>query len=127
VRVVHAPETTIRDGAAAAAGLGDDPPDAVVAVNDAMAIGALHRLAQLPAERRPAVVGFDDIAWAQLTNPPLTTIAIDAERMGAVAAQRLVAAIHDPRVAAEATVERLPGTLRIRSSCGCHPDGRGST
>jgi LacI family transcriptional regulator len=118
--VIHAPETTIQDGAVGAASLLDDPPDAVVAVTDAMAIGAMHRLAVLPRDRRPAVVGFDDIAWAKLTDPPLTTVAIDAELMGAVAAGRLVAAMATREGERQAPViERVPGLLRIRASCGC--------
>jgi LacI family transcriptional regulator len=118
--VIHASETTIRDGAVAASRLLDDPPDAVVAVTDAMAIGAMHRLATLPRGRRPAVVGFDDIAWAQLTDPPLTTVAIDAELMGAVAAGRLVVAMATREGERQAPViERVPGLLRIRASCGC--------
>jgi DNA-binding LacI/PurR family transcriptional regulator len=118
--VLHASETTIRDGAAAASRLLDDPPDAVLAVTDAMAIGAMHRLAALPRDRRPAVVGFDDIAWAQLTDPPLTTVAIDAELMGAIGARRLLAAIQAGGAAGrEPLVERVPGALRIRASCGC--------
>jgi DNA-binding LacI/PurR family transcriptional regulator len=118
--VIHAPETTIRDGSLGAGHLLDDPPDAVVAVNDAMAIGAMHRLAALPRDRRPAVVGFDDIAWAQLTDPPLTTVAINAELMGALAASLLVAAMEtgaDER--REPVTARVPGLLRIRASCGC--------
>jgi LacI family transcriptional regulator len=118
--VIHAPETTIQDGAVGAASLLDDPPDAVVAVNDAMAIGAMHRLAVLPRDRRPAVVGFDDIAWAKLTDPPLTTVAIDAELMGAVAVGRLVAAMATrERERQTPVIERVPGLLRIRESCGC--------
>jgi len=121
--VIHASETTIRDGAVAASRLLDDPPDAVVAVTDAMAIGAMHRLAALPRDRRPAVVGFDDIAWAKLTDPPLTTVAIDAELMGATAARRLLAAIQaGGEEGLEPVVERVPGWLRVRASCGCdHP------
>jgi LacI family transcriptional regulator len=118
--VIHAAETTIRDGAAAALRLLDDPPDAVVAVTDAMAIGAMHRLSALPRQRRPAVVGFDDIAWAQLTDPPLTTVAIDAELMGATAARRLLAVIQaGGELGREPMVERIPGSLRLRASCGC--------
>jgi LacI family transcriptional regulator len=80
----------------------------------------MHRLAALPRDRRPAVVGFDDIAWAQLTDPPLTTVAIDAELMGAIGARRLLAAIQAGGAAGrEPLVERVPGALRIRASCGC--------
>jgi DNA-binding LacI/PurR family transcriptional regulator len=118
--VIHARETTMRDGAAAAAELLEDPPQAVVAVNDAMAIGAMHRLRTLPARRRPAVTGFDDIAWAQLTDPPLTTVAVDATAIGDGASELLLARIQrtDPP-SVPAREIRVPATVRLRRSCGC--------
>jgi DNA-binding LacI/PurR family transcriptional regulator len=119
-RVVHARETTVGDGSWAAEQLLDDLPDAVVAVNDAMAIGALHRLAALGVQPRPAVVGFDDIAWARLTNPPLTTVAFDAELIAGRAVARLLEQLSLPPTGAMAAdVQRVAGELRIRSSCGC--------
>jgi LacI family transcriptional regulator len=120
VRVLHARETTMRDGGEMAGQLRLDPPDAVIAVNDAMAIGALHRFRGLPPERRPAVTGFDDIAWAQLTDPPLTTVAVDAMRIGAAAAELLMARIATPdRDILPAREIRVPATVRLRRSCGC--------
>jgi LacI family transcriptional regulator len=123
-RVLNARESTMRDGERSAARLADDPPDAVVAINDAMAIGVLHRLRGLGA-RRPAIVGFDDIAWAEMTNPPLTTVAVDAEELGARAAERLLARIASVEAGDDLApaVLRTPGTLRIRRSCGCGKEG----
>lgn len=117
VAVLHARETTIRDGARLAAGLLDDPPDAVMAVNDAMALGALHRLREL-GQRRPAVTGFDDIDWAELADPPLTTVSVDAGAIGAAAAALLLermAGSHDT----PAREIRVPARIRLRRSCGC--------
>jgi DNA-binding LacI/PurR family transcriptional regulator len=123
VRVVHARETTMRDGADIAGRLLDDPPGAILAVNDAMAIGVLHRLRAVDASRRPAVTGFDDIAWAQLTDPPLTTVAVDAEAMGAEAARLLIDRIGSPdHNSLPAREVRVPATLRVRRSCGCGGD-----
>lgn len=125
VRVLHAPETTIRDGAELATSLAGDPPDAVVAVNDAMAIGAMHRLRSLDPLRRPAVTGFDDIAWAQLTDPPLTTVAVDAEAIGSTAADLLLSRIAAPGPSAQPAREvRVPATVRLRRSCGCGEPSR---
>jgi DNA-binding LacI/PurR family transcriptional regulator len=115
-RIVHAPETTLRDGAALAERVADDLPDAIVAINDAMAIGALQRLRARPD--RPAIVGFDDIGWARLTDPPLTTVAVDAELMGARAAWLLVGQV-DRADSPPPAVVRIPATLRLRGSCGC--------
>ena len=120
VRVLHAAETTMRDGAEVATELLDDRADAILAVNDAMAIGVLHRLRALSTELRPAVTGFDDIAWAQLTDPPLTTVAVDEAAMGAEAARLLIDRIGSPSHQSLPVREvRVPATLRIRRSCGC--------
>jgi LacI family transcriptional regulator, galactose operon repressor len=121
LRVVHAPETTMRDGAKAVGRLLDDAPEAIVAVNDAMALGALHRLRSLPAGQRPAIVGHDDIAWARLADPPLTTVRVDAAAMGAEAVALLLQRItekNDDR----AREVRVPVSLRLRRSCGCGSD-----
>lgn len=121
-RVIHAAETTMRDGATATATLLDGGPvDAIVAVNDAMAIGALHELRSRGIHPRPAVVGFDDIAWAELTDPPLTTVAVNAAEMGARAAMLLLERISDPLAAPR--VERITTTIKIRRSCGCEATG----
>lgn len=117
--VLRAPETTMRDGASLAARLGDDPPDAVVAVNDAMAIGALHRLRSAGRGAVP-VTGFDDIAWAQLSDPPLTTVAVDAAAIGVQAATLLLARMGEGDGSRRRARElRVPGTTRLRRSCGC--------
>lgn len=118
-RIVHAAETTMRDGASATAELLDGgPTDAIVAVNDAMAIGALHELrARGDGAAAAAVIGFDDIAWAELTVPPLTTVAVNAVEMGARAADLLLDRIAHPLTPPR--VERITTTLRIRRSCGC--------
>ncbi|MGH2428917.1 MAG: LacI family DNA-binding transcriptional regulator [Candidatus Limnocylindria bacterium] len=121
-QVIHAAETTMRDGAEAVGRLPGGAADAIVAVNDAMAIGALHRLRPRPPRERPAVVGFDDIAWARLTEPPLTTVAVDAEAMGSRAADLLIDRIEAADDDVEpARIARVPATLRLRRSCGCAP------
>jgi LacI family transcriptional regulator len=119
--IIHCPSTTASDGERAVARLlagPKDPPDAIVAINDALAIGALHHLRIRAA--RPAVVGFDDIAWARLTDPPLTTVAVDGELMGAHAAHLIL-----DRIAlgggGQPSVVRIPAALRVRASCGCPP------
>lgn len=116
--VLRARETTMRDGATLATSLMADPPDAVVAVNDAMALGALHRLREL-GRRRPAVTGFDDIAWAELADPPLTTVRVDAHAIGAAAARLLLERVVDGGDDTPAREIRVPARVRLRRSCGC--------
>jgi LacI family transcriptional regulator len=122
LQVVHARETTMRDGAGSIGRLLELAPDAVIAVNDAMALGAMHRLRALPARRRPAVVGHDDIAWARLADPPLSTVRVDAAAMGAAAVTLLLERISDLPDQDVARELRVPVTLRLRRSCGCRTD-----
>ncbi len=62
----------------------DNPPTAVVAANDVLAIGCIKYLnnkgIKVPDE--VAVTGFDNIMLASLFDPPLTTITLPIERMG---------------------------------------------
>ncbi len=53
-----------------------DPPTAIFAFNDLMAMGVLQVLSQerLQAPEDMAVVGFDGIPLTQYTSPPLTTV-----------------------------------------------------
>lgn len=119
-QIVHAPSTTAAEGVAQAERWLGVPPEAIVAVNDALAIGALSYLRRWAS--RPAVVGFDDIAWARLTDPPLTTVSVDGELMGAHAAALILERIEGGG-AGPSTVVRIPAVPRIRGSCGCDPAG----
>lgn len=77
----------------AAAVLADPRIDVVVAANDVVAIGALRVLRGLGCAVPGAVslIGFDDIPWAALTEPPLTTIRQPVAELG----DRAVAALLD--------------------------------
>jgi DNA-binding LacI/PurR family transcriptional regulator len=103
-------------GAAAMAALLADHPDVdgVFAANDNMAAGALRTLRQagrlVPAD--VAVVGFDDLAVAQIADPPLTTVHQPIEALGREMARMLVSLVNglDP------TPLILPTRLVVRSS-----------
>jgi DNA-binding LacI/PurR family transcriptional regulator len=71
------------------------PPDAVFAYNDLVAIGAMRAVAEA-GMRIPddiAVIGIDDIEEGRFSNPTLTTISPDKEHIGRLAVQALVARI----------------------------------
>ncbi|WP_329049776.1 LacI family transcriptional regulator [Amycolatopsis sp. NBC_01488] len=94
-----------------------DPPTAVFAASDEMAVGALlaARAAGLRVPADLAVVGFDDIEVASLVDPALTTVAQDKPGFGTAAAGALLAMIEtgtapDP--------VHLPTKLVVRDSCG---------
>ncbi len=68
-----------------------EPPTAIFAASDEMAIGILWA-AQIMGLRVPedlSVIGFDDSARAANSNPPLTTVRQPLREMGAAAAQLL--------------------------------------
>jgi DNA-binding LacI/PurR family transcriptional regulator len=94
VNVVHVDRTTIDSGEEAYGRLTARCPSltGICAVNDSMAIGAI-RQAQKNGRQVPddlSVVGFDDIDWAALNNPPLTTINVPKQQMGKEASRRLL-------------------------------------
>ncbi len=96
-------------------------PDAIVCANDQMAIGMVRALAargvRVPDD--VAVVGFDDIFPASLTEPPLTTVHQPVRKVAERASDRLIELITEP--AGRPRVELLPTELVLRSSCGCPP------
>lgn len=71
------------------------PVDGVFAMNDALALGALHELhrrrIQVPGE--VAIIGFDDTEEASFAEPPLSSIAPGREEIARVALDMLVARI----------------------------------
>ncbi len=67
-------------------------PTAICAGNDLLALGAIAALrdAHLCVPEDVSVVGYDDIPYAQLASPPLTTVKQPAELMGRQAARLLL-------------------------------------
>ncbi len=69
-----------------------DPPTAIFASTDLMAIGAIKKI-QGDGLRVPediSIIGFDDIPTASLVTPALTTIAQPKYEMGAEAMNLLI-------------------------------------
>lgn len=102
------------------------PPTAIVPANNAMTVGALRGLRSIGA-RVPedvAIAAFDDLALADLLDPPLTAMEQPIEQIGETAVKLLlkrIAGFDGPptRVA-------LQPTFRDRASCGCSFGGRGA-
>jgi LacI family transcriptional regulator len=95
----------------------DQPPTAVFACNDLMAIGAICAVSQkrLRIPQDVAIVGCDDIALASFTNPSLTTVAQPKHEMGAAAVEMLMERIRDE---SRPPTRRLLSTeLVLRDSC----------
>jgi LacI family transcriptional regulator len=70
----------------------DEPPTAVFAASDMMALGAIRAAGDaglnVPADL--SVIGFDDIQLADHMNPPLTTLRQDKAGLGAAAGTALM-------------------------------------
>jgi len=94
-----------------------DPPTAVFAGSDVQALGVLEaaRALGLRVPGDLSVVGFDDLDFACVLAPPLTTVAADAEGLGAAAFEALALKLAGVDVAAE---QVLPVALRVRDSTG---------
>ncbi|MBA2717676.1 MAG: LacI family DNA-binding transcriptional regulator [Chloroflexi bacterium] len=93
-------------------------PTAVLAMSDAMAIGAIraiHRKGRsVPGEI--SVVGFDDVDLAASTDPPLTTVHQPVRGKGEAAVRLLLSVMEGGQT--EPVHRRLETRLVIRSSTG---------
>ena len=89
-----------------------EPPDAVFAYNDSTAIYAIEVCRELglrvPEDVR--IIGYDDIEEAAHSKPPLSTVKMDKEALGLVAARALIEGDIEPNEAS------LPVELVIRES-----------
>jgi DNA-binding LacI/PurR family transcriptional regulator len=100
-------------------------PTAVLAMSDAMAIGAMRAARQLGL-RMPddlSVVGFDDIDLAALVDPTLTTVHQPIRQKG-VDAVRLLLAEMELRAGNQPEHLRLETRLIVRDSSGPAPRQR---
>lgn len=94
----------------------ESPPDGLFVANNLMTVGALEALvdAGIEVPRDLLMVGFDDIPWARLTRPRLTTVHQPTYEMGRDAGRLLAARLtSDPGLAR--TVILSP-TLQVRES-----------
>ncbi len=91
-----------------------DPPTAVVASSDQMAVGALRALYEvgLRVPRDVSVVGFDDSPLASHTIPALTSVAIPMYEIGCRAMGLLLQLLRGER--GKSVV--LPAELRVRET-----------
>jgi LacI family transcriptional regulator len=69
-----------------------DPPTAIVACNDLMALGAISAAQQLGIQvgKDLAVTGFDNIPLAEHCHPPLTTVHQPIYQIGEMACEMLI-------------------------------------
>jgi DNA-binding LacI/PurR family transcriptional regulator len=108
-------QITIDDARDAAGPLLDQQPTAVFCDDDIVAAGlylaARERGLRIP--RDLSVIGFDDMDFARVLEPPLTTVALDAELLGATAFELFEAQVSGRRKRATTI---LPAELVVRGS-----------
>lgn len=93
-----------------------DLPTALFAANDILALGALRALKEA-GYRVPediSLVGFDDMSFCDMSEPPLTTVHVYNQQMGSAAVKRLVELIEQP--AAEIQKTYISTKLVVRKS-----------
>ncbi len=96
-------------------------PTAIVAGNDLTAIGILHCAydAHLRVPEDLSVVGFDDILFAEYTQPALTTVVVPRADVGKTAFEALWAMLADPEL--KGREYRLSTHLVVRQSTAPPP------
>jgi LacI family transcriptional regulator len=94
-----------------------EPPSAIFASNDVMAMGAMdairHRGLRIPDDI--SIVGFDNIPQSAMVFPPLTTVQQPLEQMGRVATQMLLDMLGQSQFSGRQI--DLPTELVQRASC----------
>lgn len=97
-------------------------PTAILAANDLSAIGALHAALHmgLKVPDDVSIVGFDDIDFCQLTQPPLTTIRLSRHVIAEKAFDALASIIQDK--SKHGRQYKVETRLVIRNSTGQCPE-----
>jgi LacI family transcriptional regulator len=94
-------------------------PDAVFISNNSMTLGAYKYLKEtgIRIPDQVAVLGYDDPDWAEIVEPPITTVRQPAYQLGVQAANLMVGRINEKQVKRE--IMYMDTALIIRRSCGC--------
>ena len=90
--------------------------DGIFAASDLIALGAIQALdrAGIAVPGAVSVVGYDDVPFARLARPALTTVSQDTARAGRLLVSKLLGSGGDGDIRSE----RTPTDLVVRDSCG---------
>ncbi|HRP93686.1 MAG: LacI family DNA-binding transcriptional regulator [Ignavibacteriaceae bacterium] len=95
-----------------------EKPEAIFAANDMMALGcydaANYFNVKIPDDI--GLVGFDDIFMSKYINPSLTTVRVQIEEVGKVAAKLLIERLNNSNGKSHSSI-KIPTELIIRNSC----------
>ena len=95
------------------------PPTAVFASQNLVTLGVIRALRDRGESRRVALVGFDDYSLYDLLDPAITVVAQHPERLGSLAAQRILARMDGDHSAAKTYI--VPSELIARGSGEVQP------
>ncbi|MCB0131589.1 MAG: substrate-binding domain-containing protein, partial [Caldilineaceae bacterium] len=98
-----------------------DPPTALLAINDLLAVGALRAIydSKLTVPQDVSLFGYDDIPLAQYLVPRLSTASKDGKKTGREAVRLLLTRLQNPKLARQEI--RLPASVILRESIGPAP------
>ena len=88
---------------------------AILSLSPAMTVGCFHYLIEhnIPVPRQIAIVSFGDSEWAEITDPPLTTMRHPLFEMGQMAAQRLLMRLEEAAKTEEGQPKAPYETVRL--------------
>ncbi len=95
----------------------DDPPTALLVIDDIMALSVLKTLSEL-GKKVPediSVVSFNNVLFAELAQPPLTSVDINIFTLGIEAVKHLIQKIENPKEPVKRII--IPHRLIVRKSC----------
>ena len=97
----------------------ENPPTAVFSSQNLVTFGAMRALRALGLHHKVALIGFDDFTLADMMDPGITVIAQHPERIGKLAAERILARIDGDESPAQTYV--IPTELIQRGSGEIRP------
>jgi len=95
------------------------PPSAIFAISDYMAVGAMQAIKAvgLHIPNDIALIGFNDIPISAMLDPPLTSFSMPSYRLGTEVMKMLMSLIQGKKPKRNKII--LPTPLVTRQSCGC--------
>ncbi len=120
-RSVAVPRMSVKEGKRAAETLltaGESRPDAIICVNDLVAIGAIRacREVGLSIPSDVSITGYNDIPLLDMINPALTTVRMQLHEIGKAAGQVMLAQFEGQAVTP--MTQRVDCELLVRGSLG---------
>ncbi|WP_019413711.1 LacI family DNA-binding transcriptional regulator [Paenisporosarcina sp. TG20] len=95
----------------------ENPPTALVVADDLIALGVLNTLSEMNISVPDdiSILSFNNVLFAELSNPPLTSVEINIFEIGYQAAKSIIQILANPKVPVKRII--VPHELVKRQSC----------